>query len=165
MLRRAVLLLLILSCLVPVFGNRVAGLRIGFEGYSFEETDGGRLSLGVEFLLGGGENLIELSYGINRLFNTLDRLAVGFAHSHVLARDHSLRAGVSFAMNYPYTRDWYSWEDRINHAWWEYSLTGDWHWEFIPGLAALVGVRASFGSDEGRLALALGGRVGIIVYP
>ncbi len=165
MIKRAVLLLLVISCLIPVLGNRVAGVRIGFEGYAFEETDGGRLDLGLEFLLGGEENLIELSYGINRVFNTLDRLAVGFAHSHVIARDHSLRAGLGFAMNYPYTRDWYNWQDRINHAWWEYSLTGDWHWEFIPGLAAQVGVRIGLGSDDGQLGLALGGRVGLIVYP
>jgi len=164
-LKRAVLLLLILSCLIPAYGDRVAGLRLGYEVYSFEEVDGGRFNLGIEFLLGGGENLIELTYGINRVFNTLDRFSAGFAHSHVLARDHSIRAGVSFAMNYPYTRDWYSWKQRIDNAWWEYSLTCDWHWEFIPGLAAIVGVRAGFGSNDGQLDMALGGRVGIIAYP
>ena len=164
-MKKAVLLLLVFSCLVPVFGNRVAGLRIGFEGYAFEKNDGGRFNFGIDFLLGGGENQIELTYGINRLFNTIDRLAVGFAHSHPLARDHSLRAGVSFAMSYPYTRDWYSWADRVNNAWWEYSLTGDWHWEFIPGLAALAGVRVGFVSKENQLDLAIGGRIALIAYP
>ena len=164
-MKRAVLLLLVLSCLLPSYGYRVAGLRLGFEGYTFEGYDGGRFTLGLEFLLGGGENLIELTYGINRVFNTIDSFSIGFAHSHGLARDHSLRAGVSFAMDYPYTRDWYSWTTRFNNAWWEYSLTGDWHWEFVPSLAAFAGLRVGFVSKEDQLGFALGGRIGIIAYP
>jgi hypothetical protein len=163
MAKRPLLLLLLpvaTSATVPV-----AGLRGGVEGYTWPKEGGWRTTFGLEIFLDDYGAAFEFTYGINFEFNEVNRMTFGLVRYYEIARRHALRFGFGAGMDYPLTHDWYRWEQRLKHSWWEMNLDGGWRWEFTPGLALLTDVRVSMGAGRGETGLGLTGWLGLIVYP
>ncbi|MCX7022980.1 MAG: hypothetical protein NTW26_12055, partial [bacterium] len=128
----------------------------------------------LEIFLDSDGAALELTYGVNFKFNTVNRMTLGIVRYYEIARRQALRFGFGAGMSYPVTWQWSSWDLRLERAWWEMNLDGGWRWEFTPGLALLADVKLSVGTGrEDNLmgdrpietGVGLTGWLGLIVYP
>jgi hypothetical protein len=170
--RRIFIILCLLSCAAAAVP--FAGIRGGVEAYTWPAGGGWRSAFGLEIFLDTDGAALELTYSINFDFNTVNRITLGIIRYYDIARHQALRFGFGAGMSYPLTRDWYNWDLRLKHAWWEMNLDGGWRWEFTHGLALLADVKLSMGAGRepdvwygGRIETGVGlsGWLGLVVYP